>query len=320
MRIDAYTHFIPEKFFDKLVESGHADIGKRVREIPCIHDLDVRRKVVDTFDDYAQILSYPMPPLELLAKGAEVEEYAKLVNDGFAEICAKYPDYFPGWVAQAPLDRARCRRARSEARDQERRARRADLHQYRRQAARRSGVRAVLCRHEQAQQADLDASGARRQFPRLSHREEIALRNLVDLRLVLRDRGRHGAAGVLAHHGQISESEDHHPPFRRHRADAGRPHRPGLGPARRAHLGRGLERGAQEPEEAAARLFQARLLRRHRGVRRRGGDPCGLCLLRPRQDRVRFRLPVRSREGHDVHARDAADSRRHRHAEGRQGE
>ena len=103
MRIDAYTHFVPEKFFKKLVESGHTDIGKRVREIPCIHDLELRRKVVDQFDDYAQILSYPMPPLELMAKGEQVEEYAKLINDGFAEICAKYPDYFPGWVAQAPL-------------------------------------------------------------------------------------------------------------------------------------------------------------------------------------------------------------------------
>ncbi len=46
MRIDAYTHFIPEKFFNKIVESGHADIGKRVREIPCIHDLEIRRKIV----------------------------------------------------------------------------------------------------------------------------------------------------------------------------------------------------------------------------------------------------------------------------------
>ena len=85
------------------MESDHTDIGKRVREIPCIHDLEVRRKVVDQFDDYAQILSYPMPPLELLAKGEQVEKYAKLVNDGFADICEKYPDYFPGWVAQAPL-------------------------------------------------------------------------------------------------------------------------------------------------------------------------------------------------------------------------
>ena len=57
MRIDAYTHFIPEKYFNKIVESGHADIGKRVREIPCIHDLEVRRRIVDSFKDYAQIIS-----------------------------------------------------------------------------------------------------------------------------------------------------------------------------------------------------------------------------------------------------------------------
>jgi aminocarboxymuconate-semialdehyde decarboxylase len=103
MRIDAYTHFIPEKFFNKIVESGHTDIGKRVREIPCIHDLDVRKKVVDQFKDYAQILSYPMPPVELLAKGEQVNEYAKLINDGFADICAKNADRFPGWVAEAPI-------------------------------------------------------------------------------------------------------------------------------------------------------------------------------------------------------------------------
>ena len=53
MRVDAYTHFIPEKFFNKIVDSGHTDIGKRVREIPSIHDLEVRRKMVGQFDDYA---------------------------------------------------------------------------------------------------------------------------------------------------------------------------------------------------------------------------------------------------------------------------
>jgi predicted TIM-barrel fold metal-dependent hydrolase len=103
MRIDAYTHFIPEEFFAKI--SGFPDIGKRMREVPCIHDLDVRKKVVDQFDDYAQILSYAMPPLESLAKGdgALVEEYAKVINDGFAKLCAKESDRFPGWVAQGAL-------------------------------------------------------------------------------------------------------------------------------------------------------------------------------------------------------------------------
>jgi len=103
MRIDAYTHFIPQKFFDALVESGLPGIGKRMREIPCIHDLDERKRVVDKFPDYGQILSHGMPPLEVLAKGQQVAEYAKAINDGFADICSKNRDHFPGWVAQGAL-------------------------------------------------------------------------------------------------------------------------------------------------------------------------------------------------------------------------
>jgi uncharacterized protein len=105
MRLDAYTHFIPKRFFDEILTTGdHRDIGKRVREIPSIHDLDVRRKVVESFPDYAQILSYPMPPLEVMtSKPEQVEEYARIVNDGFADLCVKHRDHFPGFVAQAPL-------------------------------------------------------------------------------------------------------------------------------------------------------------------------------------------------------------------------
>jgi aminocarboxymuconate-semialdehyde decarboxylase len=104
MRIDAYTHFIPAAFFTKLVDSGHADIGKRMRGVPSIYDLDIRRKVVDMFPDYGQILSYPMPPLEVLGDGkGPLEDYCKTINDGFAEICAAHPSQFPGWVAQTSL-------------------------------------------------------------------------------------------------------------------------------------------------------------------------------------------------------------------------
>jgi aminocarboxymuconate-semialdehyde decarboxylase len=105
MRIDAYTHFIPKKFTEKMSASAGAlaDIGKRMRGIPSLHDLDVRLKVVDQFKDYAQIISYAMPPLETFAKPEECEEYSRIINDGFVEICAKYPDHFPGWVAQTSL-------------------------------------------------------------------------------------------------------------------------------------------------------------------------------------------------------------------------
>lgn len=101
MRIDAFTHFMPARFFETLVESGAGDIAKRMRSVRAIYDLDHRRKMVEGFPDYAQILSYPMPPVETLASSpAQLEDYCKIINDGLAEICAKYPGQFPGWVAQ----------------------------------------------------------------------------------------------------------------------------------------------------------------------------------------------------------------------------
>ena len=44
MRIDAYTHFLPKRFTEKMEASAGqlADIGKRMRGVPCLHDLDER--------------------------------------------------------------------------------------------------------------------------------------------------------------------------------------------------------------------------------------------------------------------------------------
>jgi len=107
MRIDAYTHFFPKKFFDKMNEiaGDYKDMGKRVRSLPALYDLDYRKKIVDGHQDYQQILSYPQPPVERFAKtAAQIDELIRMVNDGFAELCAKERDRFPGWVAQVSLD------------------------------------------------------------------------------------------------------------------------------------------------------------------------------------------------------------------------
>jgi predicted TIM-barrel fold metal-dependent hydrolase len=106
MRIDAYTHFFPKKFFDKLdaVAADYKDMGKRVRSLPALYDLDVRKKIVDGHKDYQQILSYTQPPIELIAKTpAQIDEFCRIINDGFAELIAKEKDHFPGWVAQVSL-------------------------------------------------------------------------------------------------------------------------------------------------------------------------------------------------------------------------
>jgi predicted TIM-barrel fold metal-dependent hydrolase len=106
MRIDAYTHFFPKKFFDKLddIAADYKDMGKRVRSLPALYDLDVRKRIVDGHKDYQQILSYTQPPIELIAKtSAQIDEFCRIINDGFAELIAKEKDHFPGWVAQVSL-------------------------------------------------------------------------------------------------------------------------------------------------------------------------------------------------------------------------
>jgi len=106
MRIDAYTHFFPKKFFDMLGEAAadYPDMGKRVRSLPALYDLDVRKRIVDGHKDYQQILAYPQPPIEKFAKtGADIDAFCRVINDGFAELIAKEKDHFPGWVAHVSL-------------------------------------------------------------------------------------------------------------------------------------------------------------------------------------------------------------------------
>jgi predicted TIM-barrel fold metal-dependent hydrolase len=107
MRIDAYTHYFPKKFFDRMMQiaGDYKDMGKRVRALPALYDLDTRKKIVDGHKDYQQILSYPQPPIETFARTpAEIDELIRMVNDGFAELCTQERDRFPGFVAHVSLD------------------------------------------------------------------------------------------------------------------------------------------------------------------------------------------------------------------------
>src|SRR5215475_16233551 len=104
--IDAFCHFSPKRYFDALVESpaGQKDIGKRVRGIPALYDLELRLKVVDQFPDYTQILSLGLPMVDRLWGPDKTPEMAKIANDGLAEIVAKHPKHFAGWSALLPMN------------------------------------------------------------------------------------------------------------------------------------------------------------------------------------------------------------------------
>jgi uncharacterized protein len=104
--IDAFNHFFPKRFFAGLLETPAAakDMGKRVRGIPALFDLDERLRVVDSFPDYSQVLSLGMPATDRLWDAAHSPEWTKIGNDGLAELVTQYPDRFPGYAASLPMN------------------------------------------------------------------------------------------------------------------------------------------------------------------------------------------------------------------------
>jgi aminocarboxymuconate-semialdehyde decarboxylase len=105
MKIDIFNHLFPRNFFDKMIEvaPNQKDIGRRVRSVPAIVDLEDRFRVMDQFEDYVQVICLPNPPLEVLGGPEVTSELAQIANDGMAEYVAKYPDRFPGFIASLSL-------------------------------------------------------------------------------------------------------------------------------------------------------------------------------------------------------------------------
>src|SRR5580693_4348331 len=109
MKIDLFNHFFPKPYFDRFIDTGGIrDIGKRVRNIQAIWDVDFRFKVMDEiraeFGDYCQVLTLPAPPIEAVAGPDKSPEVARIANDGLAELVRKYPDRFIAFCASLPMN------------------------------------------------------------------------------------------------------------------------------------------------------------------------------------------------------------------------
>jgi predicted TIM-barrel fold metal-dependent hydrolase len=104
--IDGFCHFFPRALFERMSQTsgGTRDIGKRMQGVRPIHDLDARLKMMDEFDDYSEILSLGLPPLDAMAGPDRSPELARIANDGLAELCAKFPGRFAGYVGALPMN------------------------------------------------------------------------------------------------------------------------------------------------------------------------------------------------------------------------
>jgi aminocarboxymuconate-semialdehyde decarboxylase len=106
VKIDIFNHILPSRFFDEFLQlaPGLKDMGKRSRNLPAMVDLDLRFRMMDEFGDYRQVISLASPPIETFAAPDRSPDLARMANDGMAELVARYPSRFPGFVAALPMN------------------------------------------------------------------------------------------------------------------------------------------------------------------------------------------------------------------------
>ena len=99
--VDIYCHIYPDRFFQEMTKAAPnlENIGKRLRGVTKLFDLDARFKEMDEFGDYREIISLPNPAIEDIAPPDVGLNLARIANDSMAELCRKHPDRFPAFAA-----------------------------------------------------------------------------------------------------------------------------------------------------------------------------------------------------------------------------
>jgi predicted TIM-barrel fold metal-dependent hydrolase len=102
--IDIYTHFMPPGHLERYQALGkEPGLAKRIASIPMLHDLEARLRLVRSWEGYQQVLAPAPPGPEKMGGAKDHAPLARFINEGLAEVCRRYPDAFPAFVAAVPL-------------------------------------------------------------------------------------------------------------------------------------------------------------------------------------------------------------------------
>ena len=112
-KVDAFAHVLPRRYLERLERHLETSItGERLRYYregvfrfePALTDVDARRRAVEQFGDYRQVLLLAVPPLEEVGPPDVASNFARLANDEMAELVANHPELFVGFAAALPLN------------------------------------------------------------------------------------------------------------------------------------------------------------------------------------------------------------------------
>lgn len=105
-KIDIFNHVLPPAYFE-LVKAHAKDPGivKRLSNLPMLWDLERRAAMLKAqFPDVVQVLTLASPGPEWLGGPDQSPQFARIANDGMAEICERWPEQFPAFVASLPMN------------------------------------------------------------------------------------------------------------------------------------------------------------------------------------------------------------------------
>ena len=106
MKIDIFNHVMPQAYLELVkAHSKEAGMVKRMSSLRMLWDIEHRVAMLrEKFPDVQQVLTLGLPSPELLGDASRSPEFAKVANDGMAEMCRKWPKEFPAFVASLPMN------------------------------------------------------------------------------------------------------------------------------------------------------------------------------------------------------------------------
>ena len=106
MKIDIFNHVMPQAYLELVKQhSKEPGLVKRMSNLRMLWDIEHRVEMLRSqFPDVKQVLTLGLPAPELLAGPDKSPEFARVANDGMAQMCRRWPEEFPAFVASLPMN------------------------------------------------------------------------------------------------------------------------------------------------------------------------------------------------------------------------
>ena len=105
-KIDIFNHVMPQAYLE-LVKTHSKELGmvKRMANLRMLWDIEHRVAMLrEKFPDVRQVLTLGLPSPELLGGPDLSPGFARVANDGMAEMVKKWPQEFPCFIASLPMN------------------------------------------------------------------------------------------------------------------------------------------------------------------------------------------------------------------------